>query len=142
MSPATYVWTVAIHVFGVVLWTGGLFACLRMLTAHGAAGTSAPAAWLQAERRTAVFMDIGATIAILSGLYLTLFAPTKPLTQGGWLHAKLTLVVIGMLGLHIFARVKLRKFRNGDVRPLPGFAVPLFLVVALGAIVLVQVRPF
>ena len=142
MTEATYVWTLAIHVFGVVLWTGSLFACLRMLTAQGAAGTSAPVTWIQAARRTAMFMEIGSLLAIASGLYLMLHSPTKPLTQGGWLHAKLTLVVLGMLGLHIFARVRLRKFRNGDVRPLPGFAVPLFLVVALGAIVLVQVRPF
>lgn len=142
MSQATYVWTLAIHVFGVVLWTGSLFACLRLLTAQGAVGTSAPAAWIQTARRTAMFMEIGSLIAIASGLYLTLYSPTRPLTTGGWLHAKLTLVVLGMLGLHIFARVRLRKVRNGDVRALPGFAVPLFVVVALGAIVLVQVRPF
>jgi putative membrane protein len=142
MTPTTYQWTLAIHVFGVLLWTGGVFACLRMLTAHAAAGASAPAAWIQSERRTAVFMDIGATIAILSGLYLTLFSPTKPLTSGGWLHAKLTLVALGMLGLHIFTRVKVRKFRNGDVRALPGFALPVFVLVALGAILLVEVRPF
>ena len=142
MSPATYVWSLAFHVFGIVLWTAGMFACLRMLTAHGAVGKAAPQGLILAERRTAVLMDIGATLAILTGLYLTFFAPTKPLTQGGWLHAKLTLVVIGVLGMHVFARVKVRKFRNGDVRPLPGFMLPVFLAVVLGVIVLVQVRPF
>lgn len=142
MTEDTYKWTLAIHVVGVVLWTGGLFACLRMLAAHAAAGTGAAAAWIQAERRTAVFMDIGATIAILSGLYLTLASPKMPLTTGGWLHAKLTLVVLGMLGLHVFTRVKLRKFRNGDVRALPGFALPVFVVVVLGVIVLAKVQPF
>jgi putative membrane protein len=141
MSP-TYQWFVAIHVFGIVLWTAGIFACLRLLGAQGAAGKSVSEAWSLGARRTAVFMDIGATVAILTGLYLTFFVSPSPLTQGGWLHAKLTLVVLGVLGLHGFARVKVRKFRNGDVRPLPGFVLPLFLVVALGVIVLVQVKPF
>lgn len=142
MSQDTYQWTLAIHVFGVVLWTGGLFACLRMLSAHAAAGTSAPATWIQATRRTGMFMEIGSLLAIAAGLYLTIASPTKPLTTGGWLHAKLTLVVLGMLGLHIFTRVKMRKFRNGNVSAVPGFALPLLVLVALGAIVLVEVRPF
>jgi protoporphyrinogen IX oxidase len=143
MSPsATYQWIVAIHVFGIVLWTAGMFACLRMLAAHGAVGKAAPEGLILAERRTAVLMDIGATIAILTGVYMTFFVTPSPLTTGGWLHAKLTLVVLGVLGLHVFARVKVRKFRNGDVRPLPGFALPVFLAVVLGVIVLVQVKPF
>jgi putative membrane protein len=141
MSSAIYQWSVAIHVFGIVLWTGGMLACLRLLSAHAAVGKAAPEQFSLTERRTAVVMDIGATIALLTGLYL-LFGPTKPLTQGGWMHAKLTLVVLGMFGLHGFVRAKVRKFRNGDVRPLPGFVLPVFLVVALGVIVLVQVRPF
>jgi putative membrane protein len=142
MSSATYQWTLAIHVFGIVLWTAGMFACLRMLAAHAAVGAAAPQGLALAERRTAVLMDIGATIAILTGLYLTFFSATKPLTQGGWLHAKLTLVVLGVLGLHGFVRVKVRKFRDGDVRPLPGFVLPVLLAVVLGVIVLVRIRPF
>jgi putative membrane protein len=142
MSSATYPWILAIHSFGNILWIAGMFACLRMLTAHAAVGKAAPQGLTLAERRTAVLMDIGATIALLTGLYLTLFAPTTPLKQGGWLHAKLTLVVLVVLGLHGFVRVKVRKFRDGDVRPLPGFALPLLLAVVLGVIVLVRVKPF
>jgi putative membrane protein len=142
MSPATYQWNLALHVFGIVLWTGGMLACLRLLAAHGAAGKAAPEGLILTERRTAVMMDIGATIAMVTGLYLLFRSPTSPLTSGGWMHAKLTLVVLGMLTLHGFTRVKVRKFRNGDVRPLPGFVVPVFIAVALGVIVLVEVRPF
>jgi protoporphyrinogen IX oxidase len=142
MSTATYPWILVIHAFGNIFWIAGMFACLRMLAAHAAVGKAAPQGLTLAERRTAVLMDIGATIAILSGLYLTLFAPTKPLTQGGWLHAKLTLVVLVVLGLHGFLRVKVRKFREGDVRPLPGFVLPVLLAVVLGVIVLVRIRPF
>jgi putative membrane protein len=142
MSPATYQWNLALHVFGIVLWTGGMLACLRLLAAHGAAGKAAPEGLILTERRTAVMMDIGATIAMITGLYLLFRSPTSPLTSGGWMHAKLTLVVLGMLTLHGFTRVKVRKFRNGDVRPLPGFLVPVFIAVALGVIVLVEVRPF
>jgi putative membrane protein len=141
MSSAIIQWILAIHLFGIVLWTGGMLACLRLLSAHGAAGKAAPEGLILTERRTAVLMDIGATIALLTGLHL-LFGPTKPLTQGGWMHAKLTLVVLGMFGLHGFVRAKVSKFRKGDVRPLPGFVMPVFLIVVLGVIVLVRVRPF
>lgn len=142
MSSATYQWMLAIHVFGMVLWTGGLLACLRLLAAHGAAGKAAPEGLSLTERRTAVLMDIGATVAILTGLHLLFASPTKPLTQGGWMHAKLTLVVLGVLVPHIVTRIKVRKFRNGDVSPLPGFLMPTLIAVVLGVIVLVQVRPF
>src|SRR5690606_15778908 len=97
MSPATNEWILAIQLFGIVLWTGGMLACLRLLATHGAVGKSAPEQLSLTARRTAVLMDIGATIALLTGLHL-LFGPTKPLTQGGWMHAKLTLVVLGMFG--------------------------------------------
>src|SRR5690606_10036039 len=106
---------------GVVLWTAGMFACLRLLSAHGATGSAAPETLTLTERRTAVLMDIGATIAILTGLHLLFASPMNPLKQGGFMHAKLTLVVLGVLGLHGFVRARVRKMRKGDVRPLPGF---------------------
>lgn len=141
MSPATYSWLKAFHAFGFLLWTAGLFATLRMLAAHGLAGTAAPVSLAQGERRTAVFMDIGATIAIVAGLALTFMVDPSPLTQGGWLHAKLTLV-LAFLALHVVARLRIKKFRNGEVKPLPGALLPVLLVLAFAIVVLAKVRPF
>ncbi|GAB4536164.1 MAG: protoporphyrinogen oxidase HemJ [Haliangiales bacterium] len=141
MSNTSQVWIVAIHVFGIVLWSGGMYACLRLLSAHAAAQGAAEAL-STTQRKTAVAMDIGATLAIISGLYLAL-APTPSLFSGsGWLHAKLTLVVLGMLGLHGFTRAKVKKFSRGEVAALPGFVTPVFFVVVFGVIALAQVRPF
>lgn len=142
MSQTTYQWAVALHSFGFVLWTAGMFACLRVLGAQAAAGAGAPEALSRSARGTAVFMDIGATIAIGSGLYLALAMVPSPFQGAGWLHAKLTIVLLGLVGLHGFLRVKVRKLRNGDVRPLPGLAMPLLIALVLGVIVLVQVKPF
>jgi uncharacterized membrane protein len=62
--------------------------------------------------------------------------------RSGWFHAKLTLVVLGLLGMHGFLRVKVRKFRQGQVAPLPGFLLPLMLLLVFGILVLVRVQPF
>jgi hypothetical protein len=51
---------------------------------------------------------------------------------------KLALVVVGVLSVHGMVRVKMRKYRNGDVSPLPSWVLPVLLVslaviIALGA---------
>ncbi|WP_428261767.1 hypothetical protein [Haliangium sp.] len=119
-----------------------MFACLSLLNAHASAGAEAPASLSAAEKRVAMVMDIGATLAILAGLYLAFGQAASPFKGAGWLHAKLTLVVLGFLALHGITRAKVKRFGNGDVRALPGFVMPLYFVLVLAIIVLAQVKPF
>jgi hypothetical protein len=39
-----------------------------------------------------------------------------------------TLLVVGLVGIHVFTRIKIRKFRNGEISPLPGVVIPLTLI--------------
>lgn len=141
MRPEIHAWLVVVHLFGLVLWTGAMLAGLQMLRAHSALPEAAREPLSGAERKTAIIMDIGATIAILSGLYLAIALIPSPF-KSGWFHAKLTLVVIGLLGMHGFLRVKVRKFRQGQVAPLPGFLLPVLFLLIFGVLVLVRVKPF
>ena len=47
-----------------------------------------------------------------------------------------------LLGLHGVIRVKIRKFREGKVVPLPPFLPPLLSLIVLAVIVLAVVKPF
>lgn len=81
-------------------------------------------------------MDAGATIAIAAGLTMAFGTTPIAFKTGGWLHIKLTLVVVGVLSVHGLVRVKMRKFRNGDVAPLPNWMLPVLLIALTGIIIL------
>ena len=125
MSPDTLRWVLVGHVFGFVTWIGGLLACISLLHVHTRVGDDARAALTKVERSTAMLMDLGATLAIVTGLAMAI--ETHEFGHGAWLHVKLTAVVIGVLSVHGFVRVKVKKFRNGDLREVPA-AVWLALV--------------
>ena len=142
MSPETTQWITAVHVVGFLLWTGGLMSCMQFLRVHHAAGVDSREALQGTERRVALSMDIGATLAIAAGLILALGRTPSAFKEGGWLHLKLTLVVIGLLVLHGYVRVKIKKFRNGDVVALPGFLYPLTVAVIVAIVGVAVVKPF
>lgn len=135
MDPAVLPWVRAAHVFGFVLWTGGLCALTMLLS-------SAPGlvALSRAGKRIAMLADIGAAIAIAAGVAMTLGIEPSPMSQG-WMHVKLTIVVVGLLGLHGFSRVKLKRAQSAEgatVSPLWSAAV---IAVVAAIIVLAIARP-
>jgi uncharacterized membrane protein len=143
MDPAIYPWVRIVHIVGVVLWVSGMLGVLSLLRAHTEVDGVARETLTRSERATAMIMDLGATLAIVAGLYLAFKSPRFPNTAfaaGGWFHIKLTLVVIVVLGLHGMARAKIRKFRNGQIKPLPTWAVPALLL-AVTAIVVLASHP-
>jgi putative membrane protein len=114
-----YNWVLAFHVVSIVCWIASLAAVLALLQAHPNVEEKSRAVLTTFERRLAIVMDIGATAAIACGLYLA-FNPINEFKHGAWLHVKLTAVVVGVLTTHGMARVKIKRFRNGDMRPVPG----------------------
>lgn len=142
MDPKIYAWTKAVHVIGFLLWTGGLWSCVQLLRVHSGAPGEARQALSSIERKTAMFMDMGALLAIAAGLYLALGVTPSAFKTGGWLHLKLTVVVLGLLSLHGYIRVKIRKFRNGQIMALPSFVHPVTLAVIALIAVIAVVKPF
>ena len=120
----------AVHVFGFLMWTGTLMSCLFLLKGHQSVAEAGRGALSAVERKVAIFMDASALVAIVAGLYAaTGFGVNafNPKQSGAWLHIK-TLLVAGLVGIHVFTRIKVRKYRNGEISPLPGLVIPLTLI--------------
>lgn len=135
----TYNWVAAVHVLGFLLWTGALLSCLFLLLAHQNAQETGRSALGAIERKVAILMDASALVAIVAGLYLAVGFPINWFKQGGWLHVK-TLLVAGLVGIHVFTRIKIRKFRNGEISPLPGLVIPLTLILITVIVVFGEVK--
>jgi uncharacterized membrane protein len=112
-------WLAAAHVVGVILWVGGLTAVLALLHVHPRIDEAGRKLLTQLEKRFAALMELGALVAIGTGLYRALSRTPNEFKNGGWLHVKLTVVVICILSVHGIARAKIKKYSQGDARPLP-----------------------
>lgn len=126
----------ALHLTGDFLWIAGLVAVLALLQAVPRVDEKSRDALLRVGMRLAIVMDVGALLAIGFGLYLALAHVPSEFKNGGWLHIKLTAVVLGVLSTHGIARAKLKKFRKGDLKPVPSWVWILLAVGVLAAILL------
>jgi uncharacterized membrane protein len=139
MSADLYPWILIGHLFGDILWVAGMLAVLGLLWVHGGADASSRPGIVATARMMAVIMELGATLAIGLGLWLALASPrfaTNAFASGGWLHVKLTLVVLGLLAGHGILRGKLGKLARGQQATVPGWLLPAILLAALGAVIL------
>jgi protoporphyrinogen IX oxidase len=127
----------SLHVFGSFIWVGGLFALAAFLDAFAAETDPAARGRLaRFLRQAAIVPDIGGTIAIGFGLYW-LINFREVLMKMPYMHIKLTLVVL-VLGIHGFLKVKAKKARKGEGFTAPPSAVKgLLSLVVLGIIVVV-----
>jgi len=131
------------HFFGFITWVGAMLGCSLALREAAAAEQSARTALAALARRLAMAMDGGATIAVVAGLTLIHglsslgVAPLEP----AWMHVKLTLVVVGLIGSHVFLRIRVKRLAGGDAKPLPGFLFPAIHVVLIGVLIMAIVKP-
>jgi putative membrane protein len=103
-------WIKALHLFFVISWFAGLFYLPRILVnlameEHGDA--AARARLLTMARKLYRFMTLLAVFALAFGLWLWLVYGFR----GGWLHAKLALVVL-LIGYHHACGRLLAKFEQ------------------------------
>jgi uncharacterized membrane protein len=124
-----YQWLMALHVVGAILWVGGLTAVLALLHVHARVDEAARGALASLERRIAMAMDVGATLTIAVGLYTAI--RWNHFSHGGWLHIKLTAVVLGVLSVHGLARARIKQARQGNPRAVPAI---LWIALAVGMI--------
>lgn len=139
MSADLYPWILIGHLFGDILWVAGMLAVLGLLWVHAGADASSRPGIVATARMMAVVMDLGATLAIGLGFYLAFASPhfaTNAFASGGWLHVKLTIVVLGLLASHGLLRGKLGKLARGQQATVPSWILPVVLLAALGAVIL------
>jgi protoporphyrinogen IX oxidase len=134
-------WIKALHIVFVISWFAGLFYLPRIFVNLAMeTETVASARLLLMARKLYRFMSMLAVPALGFGLWLWLGYGFS----GGWLHAKLFLVVLAM-GYHHACGSLLKKFENArNTRSHAWYRwfneVPVLLLLAI--VILVVVKPF
>lgn len=139
-----YLWLKAFHVIAVIAWMAGLFYLPRLFIYH----TDAPPGSEQSEtfkvmerRLLTVIMNPAMMITWVLGLYLAYEAFRF---QGGWLHAKILLVVLLTIA-HMHQSKAVRQFSADGPRRSARYwrlmnEVPTVLMMLI--VILVIVKPF
>ncbi|MEN5247679.1 protoporphyrinogen oxidase HemJ [Brucella pseudintermedia] len=145
VNPAdAYLWVKSLHVIAVIAWMAGMLYLPRLFVYHTAAkpGSETSETFKVMERRLLRFI-INPAMAVtwIAGLWMAweIFG-----FQGGWLHAKLLLVVL-MSGLHGYLSKSARLFaEDRNMRSAKHWRiineVPTVLMILI--VILVIVKPF
>ena len=105
-------WIKSFHIFFVISWFAGLFYLPRILVNLAMENdTATNARLLTMARKLYRFMTLLAVFALAFGVWLWL-AYFNAGFSGGWLHAKLALVVV-LIGFHHGCGRLLAKFEQG-----------------------------
>jgi uncharacterized membrane protein len=139
MSPESYLWIKAAHLFGLLVWLGSMLGLTQVLSAYRLAEGPGRASLGGVGRRLGLLMDLGATLSIACGVLLIVGSPAAPLKQP-YLHIKLTVVAVLVVG-HALIRVQSVKARRGRDAGAPGWAAAAVLLLALAIVWLAVVKP-
>ena len=140
MSYDTLLWVKAVHIFGILMWVGtlmGLYQCIFAMTATSADGRTA---LVELGRRIAAAMDIGAVIAMGSGIAMIFGIEPSPMKEG-WFHVKLAVLLL-FLASHVYGRITLGKIRKGGENQLPPVFFALLNAFLITIIIMAVVKPF
>ena len=135
-------WLKAFHVVFLVTWFAGLFYLPRLFVYHVTASDAISRdRFVVMERRLYVMTTIGAVLTLLFGLLMVAMAPAY--MAQGWLHAKLTLVLL-VIGYQAWCLPLMHALRDGRNRHSERWfrlfnEVPALLLI--GIVVLAVVKP-
>ncbi|MFJ5368185.1 protoporphyrinogen oxidase HemJ [Bosea sp. CER48] len=139
-----YEWIKAFHVVAVISWMAGMLYLPRLMVYHAEAQTGS----IQSEtfkimerRLLKGIINPAMILTWVLGLYLAWYAFGF---KGGWLHAKLLLVVI-LSGIHGVLVKHVRAFaQDKNQKPARYFRIinEVPAVLMLGIVILVVVKPF
>lgn len=137
------IWLKAFHVIAMVTWFAGLFYLPRLFVYHADA-VDAPSLerFEIMERRLFALMTIGGAATIILGILMIAAAPAY--LKMGWLHVKLSLVML-LIAYHVYCHRLMRNFvRRRNIRSSKWYRVfneiPSLLLIAI--VVLAVVKPF
>jgi putative membrane protein len=139
-----YLWLKALHIIAVISWMAALLYLPRLFVYHAdaKAGSEASETFKTMERKLLTFIANPASIATwVFGLWL---AAEMGAWSQGWLHAKLTLVVL-LTGYHHFCMATVKRFaRDANARPARFYRMvnEIPAVIMVGIVILVVVKPF
>ena len=139
-----YLWIKALHIIAVISWMAGLFYMPRLFIYHTEAepGSVQSETFKVMERRLLrIIMTPAMMLTWIFGLYL---AWSVYGFQGGWLHAKIGLVVL-LTAIHIFFSRAVGAFERDENRRSARYwrfmnEAPTLLMILI--VILVVVKPF
>lgn len=134
----------AFHLLAVVLWVGGMLALPWLYAAHARVGATSPeGAALGTVERSVLRWWVTPGLVLAWALGITLLVMNPALMKSGWLHAKLTLVLL-FSGMHGFLAASRRKLEAGTTRtPQAWTAIGAGgLALAAAAVLLAVLKPF
>ncbi len=145
VDPSWYLWLKALHIIAMVCWFAGLFYLPRLFVYHvlsDDAPSQARFALMQRKLYRGIMWPSMVATWVL-GLLILSINPSIYMQQG-WMHAKLTLVVL-LSAYHLWCGlIRTRLLTNPHYRSHVYFRwfneVPVFFLVAI--VVLVVVKPF
>ncbi|MFL9813339.1 protoporphyrinogen oxidase HemJ [Stutzerimonas sp. VN223-3] len=140
-----YLWLKALHIVAIVCWFAGLFYLPRLFVYHAMSEDQVSRDRFQImERKLYRGIMLPSMIAtLIFGVAMVTLNPAL-FSTGGWLHAKLALVVL-LIGYHHLCGVQLKRFaRNENTRSHVFYRwfneFPVLLLLAI--VILVVVKPF
>jgi putative membrane protein len=141
-----YLWVKALHVISVIAWMAGMLYLPRLFVYHSqvAPGSEASETFKVMERRLMrAIMNPAMGAVYLFGITMIALEPSL-FQQGGWLHAKLTLVVLMTVMHHLLGRWRKDFAADRNTRSQRFYRianeVPTLLLAVI--VILVIVRPF
>ncbi|HCL74453.1 protoporphyrinogen oxidase HemJ [Stutzerimonas nitrititolerans] len=140
-----YLWLKALHIVAIVCWFAGLFYLPRLFVYHAMSEDQLSRERFQTmERKLYRGIMMPSMIAtLLFGIGMIAMNPGLFAT-GGWLHAKLTLVIV-LIGYHHLCGAQLKRFARDENNRSHVFyrwfnEFPVLLLLAI--VILVVVKPF
>jgi putative membrane protein len=139
-------WVQAFHIIFVVTWFAALFYLPRLFVYHAQMDDAAGNDRFKIMERKLYrgIMTPSAVLVVGSGIWLLSFYDLATLKTMGWLHAKLTLVVILLAYHHVCGRY-LKHFANDSNQKGHVFYRwfnELPVLVLIGVVILAVVKPF
>lgn len=140
-----YFWFKAFHLIAVMAWMAGLLYLPRLFVYHAAAirGGELSETLKIMEHRLLRYIMNPAMIAAWTFGSLMLYA-NRGLFSEGWMHVKLTMIVLMTLFHHLLARWRKDFFKDANIKTARFFRlsneVPTVLMVVI--VIMVLVQPF
>ena len=139
-----YLWIKALHIVSVVCWFAGLFYLPRLFVYHAQSedSTSQERFTVMERKLYRGIMNPAMIATFVFGIWMLYLTPGW-LSQG-WMHAKLTLVIL-LTGYHHMCGAQRKRFDAGTNKSSHVFyrwfnEVPVLLLLAI--VILVVVKPF
>ncbi|WP_349572585.1 protoporphyrinogen oxidase HemJ [Azotobacter salinestris] len=140
-----YLWLKALHIIAVVCWFAGLFYLPRLFVYHAMSEDqiSRERFCIMERKLYRGIMNPSLIATLLLGIGLIALNPGYYFSQG-WMHAKLTAVLL-LIGYHHVCGRQLKRFANGETPHGHVFfrwfnEIPVVFLLAI--VILVVVRPF